>query len=282
MKRVLLVYLPAAGDALLRGAMPWLTTKPWRPLRIAFPPLPSVLQATLETGQPPAVHGVFGRRTLSGEEVETKESWLTGLEEDFGLSKSAVLYVREDGLLTALARGDETVLEHANELDAKLRHSCEEDEDLAIIVIGGPSPAAFDRSLDPTAFVPHGAGFQAEGVLLRIDAALSADERSRAIMEAGVERVLHGEARSRRGCDHSEAGQTLVVAQPDWGFESDERFLFGREEAGVLGEPFVAVCGGSLEEAAGNWPNAIHDLRIAPTVADHLGHETGGFAERAL
>jgi hypothetical protein len=281
MKRLLLLHLPGAGDHLLHGPMPYLAATAWRPLRIAFPPLPSVLQATLESGQPPAVHGVFGRRKLSGEEVEPRESWLAGLEGNLARTKSALTLAREDGLSRALDLGEAAAREHARVVDDQIRRLRDADEELSIVVIGGPSPRPCEARLDAGAFVPDGVAFQAEGAFLRIDTAMSRDQHSRAIMQVGVERVLQGEARERRGCDHPEAGRTILLAEAGWSFDED-RMAFGREEDGILGGPFVAVCGGSLEVAASTWPSRIHDLRIAPTMAEFLGQKISGHAEKAL
>lgn len=269
MNRLELLLLPGLDASTLRSSMPWLRAKPWRPLRLAFPPLPASLQATLAQGIPPSAHGVFDMPDEDG-------TWESGLPS--ASPASGLLRTRDDrfALVTPGERRREAAV-----LDGALMAAHEGDSEYGLLIVGGPVITDGARQLDPAELLPADMPYRTAGALLFAGGPLDSRARSRALLSEGIERVLYGESLERRGCAHPGAGETVLVARRGWSFDS-QPVCFGREDEDPGRTAFVAACGAALESRAKRWPNAIHDLRIAPTVASLLGRPTDEFAEKPL
>lgn len=241
-------------------------------LRGAFPNVPAVVEATLLSGLAPSLHGRLGEAILPGR--EPPRPGVLGTWPEVRLHRRTALWsaLRREGFPCTAAH------DALRAADAEWATSASQaNEDHVVLVCGGPSfrPHARERRID----LSHLSGLDAvaEGGILRV----TAEENRRAALRehllrtAGVERVLTGGGLRLWGADHPQAGDLVAVAEPDWSF-TEEAVTYGSlEEAPAA--PLVLVFGGSPR-----WPDDVHDVRIAPTVARYLGRDVDGFADTPL
>lgn len=258
MTRVRLRCLPG----LRRSWLDWETMFPseiiLRRFHSSFPPHPATLMATLASGQPASAHGIFGEVALDGSRIETPKA-------DYELA-------RDDRWLQTDTPSQIAVEEWVRQCRAEF----DADPDALWIFVGAPTARLARHVIDPLSALPNDTPHRVEGRLLRVARELTVDERDRLLQLDGVERVLCNEARERRGLDHPEAGASVVLSESGVGFRAGD-VLFESDD-----ECWIAVVGADAEQRCGTWPSAVHDLRVAPTVALWQGRDVGEFADKPL
>ena len=244
----------------LREFVPQQTTR----LVCSFPATIAVTETTILTGSPPLRHGVL----FAGEESRLPEL-------------IAGHHSRLDVLLDA---NDPAVA--LGQLDAELRQilSSLAPSEL-LLVSGAPSGQEQTRhvQLDTE-------GLEEAGFSLHIDDAfaLCKPERESTPLPdpllqrwldcPGVERVLSPSLESAGGWMAPDDRGWLVVAEPGYSF-SGHSPAFGHREPAAGADAVLLAWGPSWAE---DWPEAVHDWRIAPTLLAAAGESFAGCFDRPL
>ncbi len=143
------------------------------------------------------------------------------------------------------------------------------------LVVGGPGLQPAGRKIDlPPLAHPH----EIHSAVLRIEAPPEAVGalRERLLRLRGVERVLHGEllqAWIEAGGPSAlqppaRPGTLLALAGKGHSFQ-DEQASMGHPEVAPPEQAMLILFG----EESPDWPAELHDYRIAPSIAHHLGVE---------
>ena len=230
----------------------------------SFPATVAVTETTILTGNPPVRHGV-----LFGDE----ESRVPGLIE--------AIHSRLDTLLDA---GDPAAA--LTRLDEELRLVLERHPaDQLLLVSGAPPEQDRTRHVDLNTD-----GLEKTGFELRIDHAFAlctSREGSTVLPESllhrwldcsGVERVLSPTADSTGAWMAPTDRGWLILAEPGCSFSGDSRG-FGHREPGPGADAVLMAFGPKWDE---NWPGAVHDWRIAPTLLNAAGKSFEGCLDRPL
>jgi len=289
MSRVCLLHVDGLDEELLAGlpATRNAATRTAR-LELGFPALPDAVAATLRSGQTPAVHGILGEdaaalapewmREFAGthggdalrvtaEAEEARRFW-----HDAG--DPALLVLRDRGLVATLLRGGTPDLAA---LDARVAAWLGADADLALVA-GGPALSPVHRvvPLGPrlAELLDDGVTWRAESALARIEGGDPTALRDGLVGIAGVERVLGPSALHLLQATPAGSPVSFVVAEPGVSFTPGARGVGHLDPAA---SPVLLGAG-----SVGKWPRAVHDLRVAPTLAAALGRPLDGFADSPL
>jgi hypothetical protein len=280
MSRLILFFAPGLGRRFVhKGTMPWLTSalnpSCFAELVPPFPCLPEVVIHSALCGQSPAVHG----RVLTQDEGEPTRAAASvanfapqlRVEIDAGLLQCA----RAEGL-DAPSR-----LAKATELDEKLRELFAAREEGALLLVAGLAGAkvADERIAWEDLSCFSAREVDVESAILRVRCARASrreEVREALLRLRGVERVLQGEALAAFGVPEEEGALILALAREGFSFE-EEKASVGSPEC-APGEEGVLLALGCHARAA--WPSKLHALRLAPSVAAHLGHSTQDYADR--
>ncbi|HKK71739.1 MAG TPA: hypothetical protein VKA86_11020 [Candidatus Krumholzibacteria bacterium] len=213
-----------------------------------FPFSIASLEATLLTGRTPREHGrLHVSDHFGGERVDA-----TG----------AVEHEVDDAIARALlvdGFGSEAERKASVQVNAhivRLRSS-----GVPVVITGGPAFARVDRmpALERAAICSGGA-------MAAVDRAPGPAERAALLATPGVERLLEGDGlRSWHGPDLP----AVLVAEPGWSF-TEGRAAVGHREIDDDRDAAVVLAWGAGD---GPWPAAVHDLRVAPTLARVAGIE---------
>jgi len=208
-----------------------------------FPATIETVEATLVTGTEPTLHGV----------------WSAERERERPCSEKGVEHLRDDRVARARCENPDDVraLREAvagiGDLVRTVRDRCEQ-----LIVSGGPAFASTPRRVEPPT------GWIACGSMALCESEATADERSSLLATPGVARVLDGDGlRSWHGLPIAHA----AIAEPGWTF-TDQASACGRRDLDGTGDGAVVLAWGPRPDS---WPRAVHDLRIAPTLARVVG-----------
>jgi hypothetical protein len=230
----------------------------------SFPATITVTETTILTGNPPLLHGVL----FPGE-----ESRLSGLIAGQHSRLDTILDATDPA--TAFAR-----------LDAELREilSGLAPGDL-LLVSGAPSGQEYARrvQLDTE-------GLEEAGFSLHADDAFSLcapNRKSTPLPDPliqrwldcpGVERVLCPTLESAGGWMAPDDRGWLIVAEPGFSF-SEHSPTFGHREPTVGADSVLLAWGPTWAE---DWPESVHDWRIAPTLLAASGESLAGCFDRPL
>ena len=129
--------------------------------------------------------------------------------------------------------------------------------DTRVIVSGGPAFHRVLREVDP-GILP--AGSRCSGSMARLGGPSDDAAYARLLGTDGVERILRADA---LGSWRAPAGEPVLVLESDAGFGS-VRATWGRRDLDGTDDGAVVLVWGA---APGRWPQAVHDHRIAPTLA---------------
>lgn len=130
---------------------------------------------------------------------------------------------------------------------------------VALLVTGAPAFGRVDAIVELEV-----AGLAASGAMAGLGHVPDAAERAGLLATPGVERILTGEGlRSWHGPDLP----AVLVAEPGWSF-TRTRAAVGRREVDEEGHTPVVLAWGAPGRA---WPAAVHDVRVAPTLAHLAG-----------
>lgn len=289
MSRVLLLQVDGLDDALL-ARMPASAAAATHTARLelGFPALPDPVAATLRSGIPAAGHGVLGpdraslapewirafasthgpdSLLLTGEDAEARRFWDDAPD-------PALLVLRDRSLEPDLVRGADP---DPTGLDARVAGWLTAGADLALVA-GGPVWSRVHRvvPLGPrlAELLDDQVPWRAESALARIEGGDPAVLRDGLVGIAGVERVLGPSALALLQATPDDAGISFVVA------ESGHTFTPGARGVGHLAPDHAPVL---LGRGPGTkWPRAVHDLRVAPTLAAALGQPTDAFGDTPL
>lgn len=213
-----------------------------------FPFSVATVEATLLTGRTPREHGrLFDDDPLAAPRVD---------------AVGAVEHTVDLDLAHALTTADRRSDAERNALIAL------DERIVALRAAGGPlfvtgAPALgrvqgrVDLDVD---------GLVASGSMARLDHRPDGAERAALLATPGVERILTGDGlRSWHGPDLP----AVLVAETGWAFDGG-RAAFGRREVDDEGDTPVILAWGTSGRP---WPAAVHDLRVAPTLARAAGIE---------
>ena len=231
----------------------------------SFPATVAVTETTILTGNPPVRHGVL----FAGE-----ESRVPGLIDAW--------HSRLDTLLDA--GNPDTALER---LDRDLRRILDGHSPDQLLLVSA-APAGQER--------PHRVELPDDGLLekagfeLQIEDAFALctpKQESTVIPEAlidrwldcaGVERVLSPTADSAGSWMAPPHRGWLILAEPGYSF-SENSPGFGHREPGPGADSMLLAFG---PRWAADWPEAVHDWRIAPTLLAAAGEPVAGCFDRPL
>lgn len=254
----MIAHLMVPGLARRHLDADWLDFRGDRPshradLVCTFPASIETVEATLLTGVEPATHGHRGPEPVV-------VPWLEGC--------AAVAHRRDDRLSRARRLHGDAVEAQRDALRgiAELIDSVRSTAD-ALIVTGGPAFGATPHHVDAPA------GFTAYGSIALGHA--SPPDPDAWLATPGIARVLTGDAlRSWHGHDVGAA----LVAETGWSFAEGacacgRRDLDGTDDGAVL-------LGWNVGSRP--WPRAVHDVRIAPTLATWAGTSIPGAVDKPL
>lgn len=280
MSRVILFFAPGLGRRFVqKGTMPWLSSalnpSCFAELVPPFPCLPEVVIHSALCGQSPAVHGRVltrdaGDPSRAAASVANFAPQLQ-VEIDAGL-----LHDARAGGLDSPSR-----LAKAAELDEKLHElfdAREEDALLLVAGLAGARPAGERIALEHLSCV-SAAEVEVESAILRVRCAQTArreEVREALLRLRGVERVLQGEALAAFGVPEEGGALILALAREGFSFQEEQASVGSCECA--RGEEGILLGLGCPADLA--WPTKLHAVRLAPSLAAHLGHPTRDYADR--
>jgi len=280
MSRLSLFFAVGLGRRFVqKGTMPWLSSA-LDPRRVAelvpsFPCLPEVVMFSALCGQSPALHG----RVLS------RDTGNSPLEAPSVAEFAPQLRMRIDARLLEAARAEgldsASRSRKARELDEELRTLFESRQEGEVLLLAGVAGARAARERIAWEELARSveAEVEVESAVLRFRSAQAtrrAEMREALLRLQGVERVLRDEALAALHLPTENGELLLALAREGFSF-AEERASVGSYEC-PPGEEGVFVGLGC--RARTSWPSKLHALRLAPSVAAHLGRATAGYADR--
>jgi hypothetical protein len=126
-----------------------------------------------------------------------------------------------------------------------------------------------------------------EGPLARLRPPAGAREllRRELLLTPGIERILEEDALASWGIDHPQAGDLVVLAEPDAILEEGRpadalpRSAAGHPDPCAAGEPWAAWLADGVAAA---WPEQVHDYRLGATLVAALGLPLTSLADQPL
>ena len=230
----------------------------------SFPATVAVTETTILTGNPPVRHGVL----FTGEESRVPN--LIG-----------AIHSRLDTLLDA--NDPATTL---NRLDAELRRVLDGHPANQLLLVSGAPPVQ-DR---PRHVELNTGGLEEAGFELRIDHAFAlctpkyeSTPLPKTLLDRwldcpGVERVLLPSDDSAGAWMAPADRGWLILAEPGCSFSAESQGS-GHREPGPGADAVLLAFGPTWAE---DWPDAVHDWRIAPTLLSAAGESFAGCFDRPL
>lgn len=219
-----------------------------------FPATIDTVEATLLTGTEPATHG----------------HWSPTAKLERPCDTDGVEHLRDDRVARARCATPEdarAVREAVAGIGALVRTIRSRGADL--IVTGGPAFAATPRR------VACPEGWHACGSMALRESAVDVETRAALLATPGIARVLDGDGlRSWHGLDVAHA----AITEPGWTF-TESASACGRRDLDGTDDGAVVLAWGPRP---GSWPRAVHDLRIAPTLAAVAGCTLEGAVDGPL